>query len=97
MWRGDNMSGKDQYSEEEFARRGDAIYQRDIQPRLTADQDGMFVAIDIESGAYEVDANEIAALDRLEARISDPQVWLRRVGSPYIYRFGSRDVSAAQP
>jgi hypothetical protein len=49
------------YSKEEFARRGDAIYERDVRPAVEAEHAGEFVAIDIESGAYEVDADELAA------------------------------------
>ena len=78
------------YSKEEFAQRGDAIYERTILPRLTAEDDGKFVVIDIETEAYEIDADEIVASDRLLARYPDAQVWFRRVGSRYVRRFGPR-------
>ena len=78
------------YSKEEFAQRGDAIYERTILPRLTAKDEGKFVVIDIETGAYEIDADEVAASDRLLANRPDAQVWLRRVGSRYVRRFGPR-------
>lgn len=82
---------KPRYSKEEFARRGDAIYERDICPVLTGADAGKFVVIDIETGAYEVDADELAASDRLQARIPGAQVWLRRVGSPHVRRFRGVD------
>lgn len=78
------------YSKEEFARRGDEIYEREIVFRLGPDDEGKFVVIDIETGAYEVDRDEIVASDRLFARRPDAQVWLRRVGSRYARRFGRR-------
>ena len=78
------------YDKEEFARRGDAIYERDIRPLLADGDHGKFVAIDIETGAYELDTDELAASDRLIARRSEAQVWLRRVGSRYVRRFGPR-------
>jgi hypothetical protein len=81
------------YSKEEFARRGDAIYERDLAPALEAGNEGKFVAIDIETGSYEVDVDELAASDRLLARVPGAQVWLRRVGSRYARRFGGRGVS----
>jgi hypothetical protein len=81
---------KPRYSKEEFARRGDEIYERDIRPHLRASQQGQFVVIDIETGAYEVDANEVDASDRLLACVPGAQVWLRRVGSRYARRFGPR-------
>ena len=88
-------STRPRYSKEEFARRGEEIYERDVRPRLGAAQASQFVAIDIETGAYEVDADELAASDRLTARIPNAQIWLRRVGSPYARRFGPRRRSAA--
>lgn len=78
---------KPRYSKEEFARRGDAIYDREITPRLEEPNRGKFVSIDIESGAFEIDADEIAATKRLRARIPDAQVWFRRVGSKFARRF----------
>ena len=78
------------YSKEEFARRGDEIYERDIHPIVKEEDVGKFVAIDIETGAYEVDASELAASDRLSARVPDAQTWLKRVGSRYVRRFGQR-------
>src|SRR4051812_10599163 len=76
------------YSKEEFARRGDEIYERDIKPRLTPEDHGKFVAIDIETGAYEIDEDELKASDRLDARYPDAQTWLKRVGYDYVRRFG---------
>jgi len=78
------------HSKEEFARRGDEIYVRDIRPTLPANAKGKFVAIDIETGAFEVDADEQRASDRLLARVPGAQIWLRRVDSPYARRFGGR-------
>jgi hypothetical protein len=81
---------KGRYSKEEFAKRGDAIYQNDIRPQLKADDDGKFAEIDIESRMYEVDGDEMKACDRLRAWAPEAQIWLVRVGSPYVHRFGGR-------
>ncbi len=81
---------KPRWSKEEFAKRGDAIFDKDIRPQLKNEDDDDFVAIDIETGAYEIDANEMTACDRLRARVPDAQVWLRKVGSPFARRFGGR-------
>jgi len=83
------------YSKEEFARRGNEIYERDVRPHLGAEDEGRFVAIDIETGAFETDADEIAASNRLLARYPEAQIWFRLVGSPYTRRFGPRRRTAA--
>lgn len=80
---------------EEFARRGDEIYDRHILPQLGPEDQGKVVAIDVQTGDYEVDADEIAAGDRLRARHPEALFWFRRVGSPYLYRFGHHRGTAA--
>jgi hypothetical protein len=84
------MPTQPRYSKEEFARRGDEIYERQIGPAVEEGNEGKFVAIDIETGAFEVDVDELAASDRLLARNSEAQVWLRRIGSRHVRRFGPR-------
>lgn len=76
------------YSKDEFEKRGDAIYEEKILPALKKRDLGQFVAIDIETGAYEIAAKELTACDRLEARVPDAQIWLVRIGSRYLYSFG---------
>lgn len=74
------------YSKEEFARRGDEIYERAIRSHLKPEDKGKFVLIDIETGAYEIDDDEIAASDRLLARYPQAQVWMVRAGYRYVRR-----------
>jgi hypothetical protein len=81
---------KPRYSREELARVGDQIYERDVQPRVEPENLGQFVAIDAETGAYELDRDELAAMNRLLARLPDAQIWLRRVGSRFAHRMGAR-------
>lgn len=76
------------YSKEEFARRGEEIYERKIRSLVEPKHNGKFIIIDIETEAYEVDNNELAAGDRLRERVPDAQPWLRRVGSPFARRYG---------
>jgi hypothetical protein len=78
------------YSKEEFAQRGDYLYETQIKPQVEAGNDGKIVAIDLETGDFEVDKSEIAACDRLEARYPDAQIWIVRVGSRHVRRFGGR-------
>ena len=77
------------YNKEEAARRGDEIYDRDIRSQLEPQRNGEVVAIDLDTGAWEVDPDEIAAAHRLEAHHPDAQIWVVRAGSRYLTRFGS--------
>lgn len=76
------------YDDEEFARRGDEVYEREVLPHLSTEDKGKIVALDIDTGAFAVDADELAASDRLRAQKPDAQIWFRRVGFRHVHRFG---------
>lgn len=80
-------STKRRYSKEEFARRGDALYEQEVRAQLQPGEEGKFAAIDIESGTYEVDEDELEACDRLRARVPEAQIWMVRIGSRSVHRF----------
>jgi hypothetical protein len=79
------------YSKEEFAQRGDTIYETHVCPNLKPKDEGRFVAIDIETRDFEIDDDELAACDRLRARLPEAQIWMVRIGSRSVHRFGGRD------
>jgi hypothetical protein len=84
-------SVKRRYSREEFARRGDAIYEKDVRPQLKPADEGKFAAIDIDSGMYELDRDELKAGNRLRARLPDAQIWMVRIGHRSVHRIGGRE------
>ena len=77
------------YSKEEAARRGDEIYDRDIRAQVEPAHNNEIVALDLDTGAWDVDADEDTAADRLQARLPDAQIMVIRVGSRYVRRFGA--------
>jgi hypothetical protein len=77
-------------SKEEFARRGDALYERAIRPQLKASDKGKFAAIDIDSGESAIDADELRAGNKARRRLPDAQIWIVRVGSRSVHRIGGR-------
>ena len=77
------------YSIEEVARLGDEIYDRELRSQLEPQHIGEIVAIDLDTSAWEVDPDEIAAVHRLKSRHPDAQIWAVRVGSRYLARFGA--------
>lgn len=78
------------YSKEEFARRGDALYEKKVRPHLQAGDEGKFAAIDIESGEFAVDVDELKAGNKLRRRVPDAQIWVVRVGYRAAHRIGGR-------
>jgi hypothetical protein len=78
------------YSKEEFARRGHAIYESKVLPAAKPEDRNKYVAIDIESGDYEMDPDDYTAAERLLSRHPDAQMWLARIGHRAAYQLGGR-------
>ncbi len=75
-------------SAEETARRGDAIYERDIRVQVEATHRGKVVAIDITSGAYVIDDNALTASEHLLAQHQEAEIWCVRIGSRVLHHIG---------
>jgi hypothetical protein len=84
------------YSKEELAQRGQELYESDIRQQVEAGNDGKIVAIDIETGAFEVADNVLPATNRLFERHPDAQPWVIRIGHRAVYHFGARSLAKKQ-
>lgn len=76
------------YSKEEFAQRGNEIYESQVRPQVEQGNHGKIVAIDIETGAFELARDTMTASDRLLERYPDAQIWCVRIGHRGVHRFG---------
>ena len=83
------------YSSDEIAERGQALYDSTIRERLDASLRGKFLALNVDTGEYEIDADERAALKRALAKHPDAPLYLLRIGYPTAYRLGRRAVAAS--
>ncbi len=81
------------YSKEEHARRGKGIYDRQVRPQMEASNQGKIVAIDVDTGDFELAEDGLTAANRLLARHPDAQIWCVRIGYPAVHRFGPRTVA----
>jgi hypothetical protein len=80
------------YPKEEIAQRGQALYESDIRQQIEAGNEGKIVAIDIETGEFEVAENVVPATNRLFERLPDAQPWIIRIGHRAVYHFGARSL-----
>ena len=76
------------YTSEEIVRRGQALYEQHIRAEVDAENKGKFVVVDIETGEYEIDTNEIAASRRARSKNPNAALYIVRVGYPTAYRIG---------
>jgi hypothetical protein len=73
---------------DELARLGGDIFDRQVRPALRPEDDGKFVAVDVETGDYEIDEDDYAVVTRLLSRKPAADIWLMRAGYPTTYRIG---------
>jgi hypothetical protein len=78
------------YSKEEFARRGDKIYESQVRSRVEEGKYHKIVDLDFETESFKFDASELLACDRFEAHHPDAEIWIVRIGSGYVRRCGGR-------
>lgn len=83
------MERERKYSREEYARRGREWFQV-ILPKLEAGNEGKYVAIDIETGEYEMGGDRQQPCDRLRERLPEAWVWLERIGHAAPTKIGGR-------
>jgi len=81
------------YSKQEFARRGHEIYDSQVRPQVEEGNHGKIVAIDIETGAFEVADDSLTAAKQLLIRFPDAQILGIRIGHRAVHRFGFRSPS----
>ena len=78
------------YTSEEVASKGDTIYRQQLQKTVEPEHKGSFLVIDIETGAFEIDVDDLMATKRLLASYPDAVIYGLRIGFPTAYRIGGR-------
>ena len=84
------------YSKDEHARRGTALYEQQVRPQVEAGNHGRIVALDVDTGAFELADDTLTASQRLLVGYPDAQIWCVRIGYPAVHRLGPR-VRAVRP
>ena len=74
--------GHTRYSTEEIASRGREIYANRLKPILEPDNIGKFLVIDIETGEYEIDEEDLAASMRAYRKKPEGARYGMRIGYP---------------
>jgi hypothetical protein len=67
------------YRSHEIVERGQALYEQ-LRAQVEPGNIGKFRVIDIETGEYEIDRDELAALKRVKAKRPDGPRYLLRIG-----------------
>jgi len=75
---------------EDIVRRGKALYDSKIRPLVEEKHRGKFLVLDIDTGDYEIDADEVAAFDRMIAKKPDAMRYLLQIGYQTAHSMGGR-------
>jgi hypothetical protein len=78
------------YTPDEVSARGEALYAEQIRDRVKAEDKGKFLVMDIETGDYEIDEEDLRATKRVLAKRPAAVVYGLRIGYPTAYRLGGR-------
>jgi hypothetical protein len=81
-----------QYTSDEIVQRAQRFYDQQIRDKVEAGNKGKFLVINVETGEYEMDADDVAAAKRARARFPEAALFSMRIGYPSAYRLGGRFV-----
>ena len=66
----------------ELVRQGQAFYDLALRPKLEPEHRGEYLVLDVETGEYELDEDECAAIRRARAKKPHTLFYILRVGYP---------------
>ena len=75
---------------EEIGPLGREAVDRIVRPLLRPEDDGKYIAIDVDTNDYEIDADDYSAVSRLQSRRPGARIWLARAGHATTYRIRRR-------
>lgn len=78
------------YTREEIGRLGEEIYHREIRSKVMPQEKGRFLLLDIETGDYRVDEEDLLAEKRLCSRRPEGTFYGFRVGYTSAYALSGR-------
>lgn len=80
----------EQLSPEEIARRGGALYDRTIRPRVEPEHAGWFLVLNVLTGEYVTDPDDVEAARLASARFGAAPLFAVRIGHPAAYHIGGQ-------
>ncbi len=84
-----NTISEPRLSKEEISRRGEEIYASRLRSQVETEENiGKLIALDINTGAYEIDDYSLPAADRLRTHFPDAVVYVLRIGYDAVYALG---------
>ncbi len=77
---------------QQIGRRGQALYDQTLKAQVEEGNHGKFLILDVNTGDYEIDAEDLIASERLLARRPNATLFGVRIGHRAAYRLGGKQV-----
>jgi hypothetical protein len=90
------MMGHPRYTADEIVERGRQLYERQLRDKLEPGSTGRFLVIDIETGEYEIDDDDVAASKRAARKRPDGARYGMRIGYPTSGTIGNAFTAAGR-
>ena len=74
---------------EGIARRGQEYYEQHLRAELEPEHTGKYLFLDVETGEYEMDEDQLAAMARARSKHPETVFYILRVGYPAAGRIGA--------
>ena len=74
---------------DEVASRGESLYINQIRDKVRPEHKGKYLVIDVETGQYVINDDDLAATKQLLSSHPDAVIYGLRIGYPSAYRIGS--------
>jgi hypothetical protein len=83
------------YSREEVAERAKTIYEQKVRAKVEPQHIGKYIVINVETGEYEIDEDDIAVMERAAAKYPPETLFGMRIGYRTMGRIGVGSVGVA--
>jgi hypothetical protein len=77
-----------QLQPDEVVRRGESLYEERVRPEVEPEHNGKFLVLNVLTGEYEMDIDDLAASRRAKERFKDAPLFALRIGHATAYRLG---------
>jgi len=80
---------------QQIGQRGQALYDQKIRPQVEQAHRGKLLVLDVNTGYYEIDAEDLTASERLLGRRPDAAFFGARTGHRPAYRLAGKRQAAS--
>jgi hypothetical protein len=77
----------DALTTKEFCDRGEDYYRTNLMALVESEYRGKFLALDADSGDYQIEEQELRAIEKLLARHPGTKAYVLRIGYPAAHSF----------